>query len=364
MKKLLIFALMTSLFANSQTAPLPLTAENLVFYKSAFPTILGNYPTDNNNPLAGQLGTSIDVNQQIRVDGTIISTSIFNSYVFQVTDIKSGVVGYVNTTTPYFLLKEVKDSNNNLIPNFVKVNRSYNIKVKGNGSTTYPRYGNNCIVMTRPLIITNLTKVRVPQGNSSITSVMPTAYDQISLIGSAPNYINPMLRIRRTDILNQPSYETRLVGNSFLFRNGGDPLIHPDLPTNYFVLGATYCVDVAVFYPETNTVGDYSDNVSACYTYGTAINAKMSNNEDINSSFDAVISPNPSKDNFSLNLKTESKSLVQVDVYDITGKIIEKNIYDLDTLSNLNIGDKYQSGIYNIIITQDENTKTVKLIKE
>lgn len=362
MKRLLLIALMTSLFANSQTAPLPLTAENLAFYKSSYPTIQGNYPTNNNNPLAGQFGTSIDVNQYIRVDGSIISTSIFTSYTFQVTDIKSGVVGYANTTTPYFLLKDVKDSDNNIIPNFVKVNRSYNVKVKGNGSTTYNRYGNNCIVMTRPLIISNLTKVRVPQGNSSITSVMPTAYDQISLIGSAPNYINPMLRIRRTDILNQPSFETRLVGNSFLFRNGGNPLIHPDLPTNYFVLGATYCVDVAVFYPETNTVGDYSDNVSACYTYGTGI-AKMSNDEVINISFDAIISPNPSKDNFNLDIKTVSKSPIEVSVIDINGRIIDTQKYTLEELSNLQIGNNYSPGVYNLTIIQDENKKSLKLIK-
>jgi hypothetical protein len=79
--------------------------------------------------------------------------------------------------------------------------------------------------------------------------------------------------------------------------------------------------------------------------------------------FGVVVYPNPSSDNFNLNLTTSSEEKVGILIYDVTGKQIDKQEVNPSEISELQIGREYPSGVYNMIVTQGENIKTMRIIK-
>jgi Secretion system C-terminal sorting domain len=62
-----------------------------------------------------------------------------------------------------------------------------------------------------------------------------------------------------------------------------------------------------------------------------------------------------------LNLSTTSEEMVQVRVYDMLGKLIEDRKAQVSDI--IELGDNYPSGVYNVIVSQGENTKTMRVIK-
>jgi hypothetical protein len=62
-------------------------------------------------------------------------------------------------------------------------------------------------------------------------------------------------------------------------------------------------------------------------------------------------------------MTSSSEERVNVMVYDMTGKMIDQRDVTPTEVSELQVGDRYPSGVYNVIVTQGENTKTLRLIK-
>jgi hypothetical protein len=79
--------------------------------------------------------------------------------------------------------------------------------------------------------------------------------------------------------------------------------------------------------------------------------------------FGVVAYPNPSSENFNFSLTSSSEEKVNVMVYDMIGKLIDQREVTPTEVSELQVGDRYPSGVYNVIVTQGENTKTLRLIK-
>jgi hypothetical protein len=343
MKKIVFFTLMTSLFVNAQ-----LTPANLAFYKYAYPVIAGNSPTNNLNLYDSQSGTAISGSDNIKIDSSVIAPS-GTSFTFEVTDFISGDSRTITSSSSIFKLSDLPNPSG-----FVRTNRTYVVRARmNNGDIAYRNFGNNCVIMTKPLVIYNSgTTNLVPQGGL----INLTNY-QLKALNSSPFGLGVRFRITRGDgvvfNVNSPTY-------TLLFTNNVN--LNPNIPSNYFTTGSRYCVDVAIINPD-NSIGAYTDNVSACFTYGSAT-ARTSIVEDIKTSFEAIISPNPSNDNFNLDVTTSSKSPIEVSVIDINGRIIEIKKYTSHELSNLQIGNNYHPGVYNMTVSQDENKKTLKLIKE
>jgi hypothetical protein len=80
--------------------------------------------------------------------------------------------------------------------------------------------------------------------------------------------------------------------------------------------------------------------------------------------FSVVAFPNPYHEGFYLNLTSSSEEKVSVLVYDMLGKLIEQREVKPSAISELQIGNNFPSGIYNVIINQGEQTKTVRVIKK
>jgi hypothetical protein len=79
--------------------------------------------------------------------------------------------------------------------------------------------------------------------------------------------------------------------------------------------------------------------------------------------FGVVVYPNPFVETINLNVTTSSESKVGIVVYDMTGKLIDQREVSPSEVSELQLGDRYPSGVYNVIVTQGENTKTLRVIK-
>jgi hypothetical protein len=80
--------------------------------------------------------------------------------------------------------------------------------------------------------------------------------------------------------------------------------------------------------------------------------------------FNVVTYPNPFTENFYLNLTSLSEEKVTVMVYDMTGKLLERKEVAPSELNELQIGTNFASGIYNVIVSQGTNTKSLRVIKK
>ncbi|MFN3756559.1 MAG: T9SS type A sorting domain-containing protein, partial [Flavobacterium sp.] len=61
---------------------------------------------------------------------------------------------------------------------------------------------------------------------------------------------------------------------------------------------------------------------------------------------------------------TNSTESVKVAIYDMTGRLLETKEVGVDVLSTQLFGERYPSGMYNIVVTQDEEMQTVRVIKK
>ena len=80
-------------------------------------------------------------------------------------------------------------------------------------------------------------------------------------------------------------------------------------------------------------------------------------------SFDVIASPNPYSENFNLSLSTSSDSTVGIMVYDMIGRLIEQRKVKPSEIDALQIGNGYPSGVYNIIVDQGTELKTLRVVK-
>jgi hypothetical protein len=119
--------------------------------------------------------------------------------------------------------------------------------------------------------------------------------------------------------------------------------------------GTTYAVEVSL--KIDGTFGPYGAPCSVT-TPGAGKTATIVSNE-----FKAVAYPNPFAENFMFNVKTSSESTVQIRVYDMLGKQIDNRNVEVSDIENLQVGSSYPSGVYNVIVSQGENTQTLRVIK-
>ena len=91
---------------------------------------------------------------------------------------------------------------------------------------------------------------------------------------------------------------------------------------------------------------------------------KIVNSTIVKTLFDVLAYPNPSSTNFNLDITTSSAKNVEVKVYDMIGKLINKMEVSPSKVAGLQIGDRYPSGVYNVIVSQGTEVKTLRVIKQ
>ena len=80
--------------------------------------------------------------------------------------------------------------------------------------------------------------------------------------------------------------------------------------------------------------------------------------------FAVVSHPNPFTSNFNLDVTTSSSEKVEVLVYDMIGRLLEKHQENVSEINTLEIGSNYPAGVYNVVVTQGKKVKTLRVIKK
>ncbi|MCF6130069.1 T9SS type A sorting domain-containing protein [Flavobacterium sp. AS60] len=126
-------------------------------------------------------------------------------------------------------------------------------------------------------------------------------------------------------------------------------------------------------------VSDYSyyfffdwDITEVCSSARVAVTATVQTAEDcglgVNPITDlltkVVAYPNPYSNTFKLAIQTNNTADVDVKVYDMLGRLIERKVTSFDRASQIEMGSGYPSGIYNVVVTQENETKTLHVIKK
>ncbi|WP_188362482.1 T9SS type A sorting domain-containing protein, partial [Flavobacterium orientale] len=84
----------------------------------------------------------------------------------------------------------------------------------------------------------------------------------------------------------------------------------------------------------------------------------------LSNEFSAIAYPNPFNNSFNLDIKGNQTTPVQVTVYDMMGRLLENNTISVDQANNINIGANYPTGVYNVVVTQGEEVKMIRVVKQ
>ena len=188
---------------------------------------------------------------------------------------------------------------------------------------------------------------------------------------SSPSFPTSEVRLSQCDynaLSNTESFVATLVAGATEYRiivyNLGLGYSYTiDRPVNTFNLnmfpgltaGTTYSVQVAV--KIGGIFGPFGKVCNVTTPGGTRMIAS------VKEEFKAIASPNPFAEDFRLEVKTSNESTIQIRVYDMLGKLIENKNVEVSEMENLGVGSNYPSGVYNIIVSQGENTQTLRVIK-
>jgi hypothetical protein len=128
------------------------------------------------------------------------------------------------------------------------------------------------------------------------------------------------------------------------------------------VAGTTYTVQVAVRMSGQTVFGPFSKQCTIV-TPGSSRTLNSETALEVANVFEALAYPNPFDANFKLDVKTNSEIDLEVRVYDMIGKLVEQRKVTASDIQTLEVGANYPSGVYNVIVSQGETTKTLRVIK-
>jgi hypothetical protein len=128
-----------------------------------------------------------------------------------------------------------------------------------------------------------------------------------------------------------------------------------------YAAGEQYAVRVAVM-----TAGAWSPYGDACDITAPIATARTTEEAAPSEAglFKPVAYPNPFASTFGISLATPSADVVHVMVYDLQGRLIEKQNVFVSQLDSLQIGTNYPSGDYLLVVAQGANIKSSHIHKD
>ena len=151
---------------------------------------------------------------------------------------------------------------------------------------------------------------------------------------------------------------TRLItGETLVVNNGAHYFTFNQIP--FYAPGEQYSVRVSV-----KTTDGYSAFGAACIitTAGPAPGSPAKENIKASTELTAVAYPNPYSGSFQLKLSAVNAP-VQVKVFDMLGRVVEVRETASAAMDEVQFGQNYPSGIYNIVVTQGDAVQTLRVIR-
>ncbi|MEC4004049.1 T9SS type A sorting domain-containing protein, partial [Flavobacterium sp. SUN052] len=133
--------------------------------------------------------------------------------------------------------------------------------------------------------------------------------------------------------------------------------------TNANILTAPYNVTSATIYtgldyrPATGSIAATGADFSDSSLLGTN---QVSNVDSI----EARIYPNPFASNFKINFISSNDEVVKVAIYDVTGRTIETKTIDYSEIETQEFGSNYNTGLYVVVVSQGQISKSFKIFKK
>jgi len=150
----------------------------------------------------------------------------------------------------------------------------------------------------------------------------------------------------------------------FSFTNGGTTLTYVSstnsMQTHFLpgrALNTTYTVTVAA-----QSDGVWGAEGPACTLTMPATNARL-NGATSEGEWTIKAVPNPFSSNFTLIAQGGNETPVLVHVYDMTGRLVESFSSEAHALQDVSVGENYAAGVYNLSLTQGEETQMVRVVK-
>jgi hypothetical protein len=221
----------------------------------------------------------------------------------------------------------------------VQYGKTYNVEVAlKNTDGTYLPYGSPCTVTTPLFPTTSL------DDDQCDDYVVPSIFTQI-YANSYPGAIAYVFNVTGPGLPTAGVEVVRLLRAFRLIDFLG------------LIPGATYNVKVRMVFNITDAPGPYG---KVCTV---VVPALARTNEIVKAEFSAVAYPNPFAENFAIDVKTTAEAMVNVKVYDMTGRLLESHNVSVAGMQSFAVGGRYPSGVYNVIVTQGENVRTLRVIK-
>lgn len=274
------------------------------------------------------------IDSQCNASIASLSTSILSNEVFQASayrfEVTQGSNVYtIDSNTRSFQLSQIQG---------IVYGTPCSIRVAVNFNSVWQAYGTACIV-TPPSTVTTTTLITSQCGGTLATINTPILVNEVYL---ASDY-----RFEVTNGATVRTYESTL---------------------RYFLLSqlagggagsTTYAVRAAVKFN-----GEWQAYGASCnVTTPAAPAARMKNNDVNNSVFVVKAYPNPFAANFKLDIESASDNVVEVKVYDMIGRQLEARKSTVSELTSQEIGANYPVGVYNVLVSQGENVKSIRMIK-
>ncbi len=245
-------------------------------------------------------------------------------------------------------------------------------------SVTYPAgfvVGTTTLTANKSIVITSVNGV----GNSATNKVLTLA-TALGAIGTNTNsYVNPSTLIANATLFGKCATQTITVpavpfATSYVWtlQNGATGTSTTTLIVVNFsgvsplITGTKNIIKVKAL----NACGVSSTEKSITLSWDGIMDCPVSKQATpevtllpTRAPFTVKAYPNPYTENFNLSLNTASEEYVGIVVYDMTGRLIERREVRATDIVEQQIGDHYPSGVYNVVVTQGEEVKTLRVIK-
>ena len=272
------------------------------------------------------------IDSQCGVTLASVSTPIWANEIFSATNYRFEVTGanvnIIETTNRYFSLSQIPG---------VAYNTTYAIRVAYKFGGTWRNYGASCNVSTPATVTT--TKLIDSQCGKTLSSM--TAQVVANEVYQATDY-----RFEVTDGANVRTFDTNVRYFYFSQLTGGG------------VANTTYSVKVAVKF---NSV--WQAFGLACNLTTPAVIINRMSDPNLKASFAIKAFPNPYSSHFNIAIESASDEAAQVKVYDMIGRQLTVHTASVSEFSNLEIGKEYPVGVYNVIVSQGTDVKSIRMIK-
>ena len=258
---------------------------------------------------------------------TLIASTILpnaTGYRFRVTNLRTGFVQELNRTLHWFALTMLSQYN---------YGDTYTVEVAVKTTDDYSDYGNICTITAPPV---------------------PSLTSQCSKVIISEN--TPVLTLSLDRVTSYNFEVTNMTTNEIAFVSNNLNWFRLSMLPNYS--DATQ-FNIRVRLMTTEILSDFGDACTITSPEGITIDEVPLQG----SALDVKASPNPFDTTFSIFLNETSIEDVSIKVYDMIGKLLELRVVKSGEIVLQEIGHQYPSGVYNVIVTQDQKVKTLRMIK-